>query len=212
MIASEEQARAFTADHCDSGAMRRLERLCELLADENERQNLVAKASLGSIWQRHIADSAQLLTHVPRETSGPWLDLGTGAGFPGLVIAAMRPEWDLRLVESRRKRADWLERARIELQLDRCSVIGSRLELVESFAASVISARAFAPMPRLLDLSARFSTERTLWLLPKGRSAAQELAVLPESMHKLFHVEQSCTDPGAGIIVGRLQQKVRQIQ
>src|SRR3990167_5915355 len=108
MIASEEQARAFTADHCDSGAMRRLEHLCELLADENERQNLVAKASLGSIWQRHIADSAQLLTHVPRETSGPWLDLGTGAGFPGLVIAAMRPEWDLRLVESRRKRADWL--------------------------------------------------------------------------------------------------------
>jgi 16S rRNA (guanine527-N7)-methyltransferase len=217
MIASEAQARAFTAKFGDDEAIPRLERLCELLCEENARQNLVAKASLPAIWQRHIADSAQLLSHVPRETSRslsdlPWLDLGTGAGFPGLVIAALRPEWDVRLVESRRKRAEWLERARIELRLDRCSVIGSRLELVESFPAGVISARAFAPLPRLLDLSARFSTERTLWLLPKGRSGAQELALLPESKRKLFHVERSCTDPEAGIIVGRLQKKARQNQ
>lgn len=208
MTASEEEARALVAQWTDADGLERLERLCALLCEENERQNLVSKPSLNALWQRHIADSAQLLAFAPQEMGGAWLDLGTGAGFPGLVIAALRPDWDVRLVESRRKRVEWLERARMELQLGKCSVIGARLELVESFPASVISARAFAPLPKLLDLSARFSTNATCWLLPKGRSAAQELASLPDSKRKLFHVEHSLTDPEAGIVVGRLEQKV----
>lgn len=205
MITNEQEARDFVAELSDPAALERLEKLAALLAGENERQNLVAAASLPMVWQRHFADSAQLLSHVPRETSnpGPWLDLGTGAGFPGLVIAALRPEWDVRLVESRRKRTDWLERARIELGLGNCKVVAARLEMVEAFEAGVISARAFAPLAKLLGLSTRFSTGRTLWLLPKGRSAAQELASLPESQRKMFHVEQSRTDSEAGIVVGQ---------
>jgi len=202
MIASEEEARAFVAGLGDEPAMERLEWLIRALIEENDRQNLVAKTSLGALWRRHIADSAQLLAHVPRET-GPWLDLGTGAGFPGLVIAALRPALDVRLVESRGKRVDWLERARTEMGLGNCQVIGKRLEAVESFPAGIISARAFAPLPRLFDLSARFSTPHTVWLLPKGRSAAQELNQLPRSRRSAFHVEQSLTEPGSGIIVGQ---------
>jgi len=209
MIASEAQARDFVVRLGDSAALERIDRLIGLLLQENERQNLVAKPTLPAIWQRHIADSAQLLGHIPENMPGIWLDLGTGAGFPGLVIAALRPEWDVRLVESRRKRAEWLESTRIAMGLARCSVIGSRLEAAKSFAASVISARAFAPLPRLLELSARFSTSDTIWLLPKGRSAAQELASLPESQRGMFHVEHSQTDPEAGIIVGRLEQEAR---
>mgnify|MGYP001120086249 CR=1 FL=1 len=216
MIESEEQAKAYVQDLADDAAMERLERFIALLAEENERQNLIARPSAPEVWRRHVADSAQLLAHVPREiveelagTGGVWLDLGTGAGFPGMAIAILRPEWDIRLVESRRKRIDWLERVRGELQLHRCSILGGRRELVETVPASVISARAFAPMPRLLDLSARFSTERTLWLLPKGRSAAQDLALLPESTRKLFHVEHSCTDSEAGIVVGQLHRQFR---
>ena len=209
MIADESAARAYVAEIGGKEALERLVRLTELLIAENDRQNLIAKATIPHIWLRHMADSAQLLAHVPRETKGPWLDLGTGAGFPGLIIAAIDPELDVRLVESRKKRVDWLEHARTELGLAKCTVMGSRLECVESFPASVISARAFAPLPKLLDLSARFSTPDTTWLLPKGRSAAQELAALPESKRALFHVEQSLTDPEAGMIVGRLQQKVR---
>src|SRR5690606_40167432 len=98
------------------------------------------------------------------------------------------------MVESRRKRVDWLERARLEMGLRQCQVVGSRLELVESFPAGVISARAFAPLPKLFDLSARFSTPATFWLLPKGRSAAQELDNLPRERQRMFHVEQSRTD------------------
>lgn len=188
----------------DQTARERLEALVAYLGEENARQNLVSAASLAEVWRRHIADSAQLLAHVPRETSSPWLDLGTGAGFPGLVIAALRPDCAVLMVESRARRIDWLERARADLGLERARILGARLEQVPSQETCVISARAFAPLPRLLDLSARFSTNATLWLLPKGRSAQQELHELKGWRH-MFHVEQSLTDPEAGVIVGTLQ-------
>ena len=208
MIASEQQARAWLAalPEWDAVAAERIEQLIALLVEENARQNLVAAASLPLVWQRHIADSAQLLPHVPRETSSPWIDLGTGAGFPGLVIAALRPDCEVVMVESRARRIEWLERARITLGLEYARVVGARLEQVESRPFRVISARAFAPLVRLLDLSARFSTKDTLYLLPKGRSAQQELSELKGWNH-LFHVEQSLTDPEAGVIVGQLLGK-----
>lgn len=205
MIDSEAAAQAWLAaqPEWDALAAERIDRLIALLTEENSRQNLVAAASLPVVWQRHIVDSAQLLAHVPRETSSPWLDLGTGAGFPGLVIAALRPECEVVMVESRARRVEWLERARLALGLERASVIGSRLELVPSRNFRVISARAFAPLPRLLELSARFSTKDTLYLLPKGRSAQQELLDLNRWNH-LFHAEHSLTDAEAGVIVGHL--------
>lgn len=205
MIADEEQARTWLRGlpECDASAMERLELLVTLLVEENARQNLVSTASLDTVWQRHIADSAQLLLHVPRETSS-WLDLGTGAGFPGLVIACLRPDCDVRLVESRKRRIEWLQRAIFELGLDRVTVDGRRLEDVPSRDVAAISARAFAPLDRLLALSARFSTSDTIWLLPKGRSARQELDMLRGWTH-MFHVEQSLTDEQAGVIVGTLQ-------
>ena len=190
----------------DADAIERLDRLAALLAEENQRQNLVAAASLPMVWQRHLADSAQLLPHVPRARSSPWLDLGTGAGFPGLVIAALRPECEVIMVESRARRVEWLERARIALGLEHARVVGSRLEQMETVPVQVISARAFAPLDRLVALSARFSTSDTIWLLPKGRSARQELDLIRGWQH-MFHVEQSLTDPEAGIIVGSLARK-----
>jgi 16S rRNA (guanine527-N7)-methyltransferase len=205
MIQTGNEAQAWLAalPEWDALAAERLEALVAMLAEENARQNLVAAASLPQVWQRHIADSAQLLPHVPRETSSPWLDLGTGAGFPGLVIAALRPECSVLMVESRGRRVEWLERVRIALGLEKAQVLGSRLELVETRKVCAISARAFAPLPKLLALSARFSTGDTIWLLPKGRSAQQELDELCGFEH-MFHVEQSLTDPEAGVIVGQL--------
>jgi 16S rRNA (guanine527-N7)-methyltransferase len=205
MIADEAETRVWLRQlpEFDTAAMLRLERLVELLSKENRRQNLVSAASLEEVWRRHIADSAQLLAHVPRGTS-PWLDLGTGAGFPGLVIAALRPDREVLLVETRKRRIEWLERACRELELGGVRVLGGRLEDVPSRNVAAISARAFAPLDRLLELSARFSTKDTIWLLPKGRSAQQELDMLRGWNHT-FHVEQSLTDPDGGVIVGTLQ-------
>lgn len=202
MNEGEAAARRFCAERTDDEGMARLERLATLLRDENRRQNLVSAGSLEAVWQRHFADSVQLLDYVPRETS-PWLDLGSGAGFPGLVLAIARPKTGTILVESRKRRVDWLNQAIVDLALDNCRVVGARLENVESFAAGVITARAFAPLGKLLGLSARFSTQATVWLLPKGRSAAQELSEQPPAVQEMFHVEQSRTDPGGGILIGQ---------
>ncbi len=205
MISSEAEARDWlrTLPEVGDVVMARLERLAAMLITENDRQNLVSSASLIDVWQRHIADSAQLLNFVPRETCSPWLDLGTGAGFPGLVIAALRPECTVIMVESRTLRSDWLERASTELALHNAVIARVPVERVETQPMGVISARAFAQLGRLLKLSARFSTDDTVWLLPKGRSARQELQSLHGWNH-LFHVEQSLTDEDAGIITGRL--------
>ena len=204
VLRDETSARAFVEGLTDAAGMSRLEALSAALVDENQRQNLISRPSEAQMWVRHIADSAQLLRFVPRETpSRPWLDLGTGAGFPGLVIAALRPEWKIVLVESRGRRVEWLEHMVRELDLGNCRVEGRRLELVEPFKASVISARAFAPLEKLLSLSAPFSTKATTYLLPKGRSAAQELQAMPRKIRGMFHVEQSLTDEEAGIIVSK---------
>lgn len=208
MIESEAAAREYCQGLTDPAGMARLDRFAEMLAEENERQNLISAGSLKMLWQRHFADSAQLLEHVPRET-GCWLDLGTGAGFPGLVIALMRPDIEMALVESRRRRVDWLQRIVDDAALARCTVLGAKLEDVETFPAAVISARAFAPLSRLLRLSARFSTPDSIWLLPKGRSAAQELSDQPDWVQAMFHVEQSRTDPDAGILLGRGAAEIR---
>lgn len=207
MMNTEDEAQAWLRDTlgADANAMARLSHLVDLLLDENERQNLVARGTLPHVWQRHIVDSAQLL-HVSRETlgGGDWLDLGTGAGFPGLVIAALQPDRPVILVDSRRLRTEWLQRAAGALELPNVRVALSRVEDLPSGAHAVISARAFAPLDKLVTLSARFSTPDTIWLLPKGAGAQHELEMLPESWRHVFHVEQSLTDPNAGIIVGRL--------
>lgn len=205
MISNELEARAWleTLPEWDKMARERMEMLVALLCEEAVRQNLVSAMSLSQVWQRHVVDSAQLLLDVPRETSGNWLDLGTGAGFPGLVIGILRPELALTMVESRPLRTDWLERARVALALERATVVTAKLETVPTRPFRVISARAFAPLPKLLDLSARFSTSDSLWRLPKGRSAQQELDQLSGWRH-MFHVKPSLTDPEAGVIVGTL--------
>lgn len=208
MITNEDEARTFSASLCDAAAMARLEQFIGLLEAENRQQNLISTASLLSVWQRHIADSLQLLLHVPHET-GPWIDLGSGAGMPGLVLAIARPDVTFHLVESRKKRVVWLESVAQHFDLTNCHVHGSRLESVETAPMGVICARAFAPLEKLLTLSARFSTQQTRWLLPKGRSAGQELSEQPESIRAMFHVEQSRTDPQAGIVIGQGRPALR---
>lgn len=183
-----------------------LEIFVQFLRQEMVQQNLISVSTYDSIWSRHIVDSAQLLTLLPEHagTSGGWIDLGSGAGFPGLVIAIIS-DWNVTLVESRARRIDYLQRAISVLDLEsRVVVEGKPLERVQTAPFSVISARAFAPLPRLLDLAARFSTDKTSWLLPKGRNAAKELAEIESVWQGDFKVAPSITDADAGILVGHL--------
>lgn len=177
--------------------MARLDSFATLLREENDRQNLVSGSTLDTLWSRHILDSAQLVP-LAAGHAGPWLDLGSGAGFPGLVVAVLRSP--VTLVEARRLRVDFLQRAAVVLGVT-AEIVGAPVERLHPRPYSVISARAFAPLPRLLDLAAPFSTEKTLWLLPKGRNAQSELEAVAGAWQGDFRLEPSLTDADAGIIV-----------
>ena len=178
----------------------RLDAFVELLRRENERQNLVSKASLDSVWERHILDSAQLIRFAPPEARS-WLDLGTGAGFPGLMVPLFHRA-DLVLVEARRLRADFLRTAASMLGIaQKVEILCSKLEAVPTRTFDVISARAFAPLPKLLALAERFSKPGTVWILPKGRNAKSELDAARSSWQGDFRLEPSLTDADAQIVV-----------
>lgn len=202
---TEDEALAWLSDRHDVSreTLERLDAFRRRVIDENDRQNLVSAASIDQFWVRHIIDSVQLIDLIDAtDGQGEWLDLGAGAGFPGMVVAMLRPG-PVTLVESRRKRFEFLIDAVETLGLSNVRVEGQRLERVESRPCGVISARAFAPLPKLLNLAHRFSTEKTLWLLPKGRSAKEELESVRQTWQGVFHVKQSITDPDAAILVAR---------
>lgn len=203
ILDSEDAARAWVGDAFGPTPEQweQLERFVDLLIAENAQQNLIAASTIPTMWVRHIADSAQLLALDRRDGDGLWIDLGSGAGLPGLVIAILstRP---ILLVESRKRRCDFLRSVAGDLGLTHVEVVEAPLERIETRPAAAISARAFAPLDKLLDLSARFSTESTHWLLPKGRNAVKELALLPQPWQRMFHVEQSRTDADSQILVG----------
>ena len=195
----EAEARAWVEREFDvpRETMQALDRFAALLRVENESQNLVSRGTLDQLWLRHIADSAQLLRFAPEGAS--WVDLGTGAGFPGLVIAALH-DGPVTLVEERRLRVEFLRRA-AELMGLRIEILHARVERAPARPFDVISARAFAPLEKLLSLGTAFSTQKSLWLLPKGRNAETELAALDPSWQGDFRLEPSVTDAEAQIIV-----------
>jgi len=195
---TEEEARA--ALDVPRETLARLEEFVAFLSSENERQNLVSRGSLSEIWSRHILDSAQLIDHAP-QTAGSWLDIGSGAGFPGLITALLFQGRTI-LVEPRKLRVDFLNAAAKILGVeDRTTIIPTKLEAYESAIFDVISARAFAPLPQLFDAAERFAAPETQWVLPKGRKAKSELEAAESLWQGDFRVEPSRTDPEAWIIV-----------
>lgn len=201
MIGSEEEAKAFIADGWGNAAVADCGLLVEALREENERQNLVSRGSLDQVWVRHIADSAQLLHHAPAACRS-WIDIGTGAGLPGLVIGILQRDLALTLVEPRRLRVAWLERMREVLKLN-CDIEMAKAETLPPASHDVISARAVADLAALLRMSEELGDRNSRWLFAKGRNAEAELQALPEKLARryVFHVKHSLTAADANIIV-----------
>jgi len=170
-----------------------------LLSVENARHNLVSASSLDDFWDRHVADSAQLIHFAPADAKS-WVDLGSGAGFPGLIVALLLRRTKVTLVESRRLRIEFLRQAAQLLSVD-VEIIGADVNKVTSQSFDVISARAFAPLDKLLAAGVRFSTPTTIWILPKGKNAKSELEAASASWQGDFRLEPSRTDDEAQIIV-----------
>jgi 16S rRNA (guanine527-N7)-methyltransferase len=175
----------------------RLELYAARLRTESARQNLVSAASLHQLWNRHILDSAQLVRFEPH-TGASWVDIGSGAGLPGVVLACL-VDGPLTLVEPRRLRAEFLRSVVEELGLD-ATVESGKVERVTG-RFDVITGRAVASRSRFLHLCDHLSTGNTVWVLPKGRGAQSELEEARRSWQGVFHVEQSITEADAKIVV-----------
>lgn len=156
----------------------KLQTYAEMLADWQTRMNLVGPATLPDVWERHFADSAQLLSlATPGAT---WLDLGAGAGFPGLVIAIMDAGARLTLVESIAKKCRFLQAVADELGLsDRVSIANCRIEALErkppKQRPQYVTARALASLAQLFDWGLPHAGPHSIWLLPKGARHAEEI-------------------------------------
>ena len=197
---SEVEARQWVRERFGVPRETALARFCDMVVTESQKQNLIAASTLESIWSRHVLDSAQLVNHADR--NGAWLDIGTGAGFPGVVVALLtdRP---VTLCEPRNRRASFLAESVEALGLTpRVAVIPSKVQAISGTYA-VISARAVSTLPDLFSAACHCATPDTVWLLPKGKSAREEVASARKAWHGSFHVERSVTDRDALIVVAR---------
>ncbi|HEX4761508.1 MAG TPA: 16S rRNA (guanine(527)-N(7))-methyltransferase RsmG [Sphingomicrobium sp.] len=176
---------------------RKLEAYVALLKAENERQNLVSDSTLENVWDRHILDSAQLVPCEPYPGAS-WVDIGSGAGLPGIVVACL-VDGPVTLIEPRALRARFLERVVAELSLN-VFVVQARAEKVRGHF-DVITGRAVAPLDRFLRISRHLSTGKTIWTLLKGKNAQSELAAARRSWQGAFHVQRSVTDEDSWIVV-----------
>jgi 16S rRNA (guanine527-N7)-methyltransferase len=182
----------------------KLTRYADLLAHWQKSTNLVAASTLPSLWSRHFADSCQLLTLA--QNARLWLDLGSGAGFPGLVVAILeagRPVFRMHLVESNRKKCAFLAEvarateAPVEIHAMR---IEDLAESADRFGPDVVSARALAPLPRLFELASPFFGPGTRGLFLKGEEAEAEIEGARDSWEFAARLHPSLTSAKSHIV------------
>ncbi|MDR3439596.1 16S rRNA (guanine(527)-N(7))-methyltransferase RsmG [Telmatospirillum sp.] len=183
----------------DSECLDRLIAYAELLVKWQARINLVGPGTIPDLWRRHILDSAQLFPYLP---DGPVLDLGSGAGFPGLVLAILRGGKDavpVHLAESDGRKGAFLREA-IRVTGASAVVHTARIESLTAFPVGAITARALAPLGDLLKMAEKFLQPSVHCLFLKGRSGDEELTQAAKDWMMTIERISSLTDP-SGVIL-----------
>ena len=202
VVAEGQRAALLSAYGVSRETMERLDVYVSLLAEWQQRTNLVGRGTLDAVWSRHILDSLQLLDHAPPGPSH-WADLGTGAGFPGLVLAIAGGEAvrSVDLVESNGKKVAFLRRviartnAPAKVHDGRIEAVVPRLQGID-----IVTARALAPLGQILEWSAPLLTTGAMGLFPKGRDAETELTEAARQWTFAHQKHPSRTDPEAAIL------------
>ena len=197
---TEEEARSWISARYGKERLAKIGQFVGLLIAENHYQNLISKASEPQIWIRHVLDSAQIARFA--EDAGSWLDVGSGPGLPGIVLACLS-ERPILMVEPRRRRVEFLQHAIEALELGHASVRQAEIQRLRGERFDVVTARAYAPLSQIFQSTVQLTTPSTIWVLPKGQSAERELDEARQAWQGVFHVERSLTDDDARIIVAR---------
>lgn len=187
----------------------KLEIYSALLEKWTKTINLVSKNTIEGLWQRHIRDSAQVFDLSPVRR-GHWVDLGSGGGLPGAVVAILAaeaaPELRVTCVESDQRKSVFLGVVSRETGVP-FDVVASRIEACEPLKADVISARALAPLPKLLEYAVRHLATDGVALFQKGAQHAKEREEAEKIWRFDCQMTKSCTDPNAVIYkVGALRR------
>ena len=195
---SESDAKAQVRERVSASAFQTLETFVGAVEAWATTTNLVARADQGRLWARHVLDSIQL---PPLAPPGPkqWVDLGAGAGFPGFIVAIIDEDADVTLVESNRKKAAFLTQAAAKTGVA-ITVKPVRAEALPPNAADVVSARALAPLPRLLTLAEPLFGPSTLGLFMKGREGQAEVAEARKTFDFTVTHHNSDTAPDASVV------------
>jgi len=181
------------------GTLQHLETYAALLVKWQAKINLVGPATLPDLWRRHFLDSAQLLPLLPAG-SGTLADLGSGAGFPGLVLAIMT-DWRVHLVDSDQRKCAFLRQVALDCGvLDRVTIHAKRIEQVTGIAADVVTARACAPLDELLGLAAPHLGENGTALFLKGAQAEEELTQAERRWTMRLERRASLSDAAGSIL------------
>jgi 16S rRNA (guanine527-N7)-methyltransferase len=197
-----DDSRAFSAEvDVSRETLDRLIAYHDLLHKWGARINLVARGTLDDAWTRHFLDSAQLLGLAPPDAR-LWCDLGSGAGFPGLVIAIIaaetRPALRVRLIESDQRKSEFLRTALRTTGIS-ADVVAERIESAAPCGADVLSARALAPLPDLLVMAERHLAPGGICLFPKGARHADEVATALETFN--LDCEECPSKTGADSVI-----------
>ena len=175
----------------------RLEAHMALVEKWQSRVNLVSRSSVGDMWMRHVLDSAQLAAFIP-PGDARIMDVGSGAGFPGVVLGIMR-DVKLELVESDGRKAAFLEAAVKEFGLN-ATIHNARVEAMAPTGADIITARALAPMPRLLKFLDAHLKPGVRCLLHKGERVHEDLAKVGNPRNLSFNLHPSLTNPNSFVV------------
>lgn len=177
----------------------RLQAYWGLLEKWQKSINLVGPSTLGDPWRRHLLDSAQLAPLVPRGTHR-LIDMGSGAGFPGMVLAIMGVAEHVTLIDSDQRKSVFLREA-ARITGTRLTVQVGRLERIDVQKADVITARALAPLDKLVQYAQRLVAENNTVLFLKGQDIENELTRLPNNMYRTARTCSSLTDKSGSILV-----------
>ena len=184
--------------------MTRLEVFVAMLTKWNSAINLVSKSTLDDVWFRHVADSVQVFQHGSNARN--WVDLGSGGGFPGAVVAILAaelaPDMKVTMVESDQRKAAFLRQSAQTLGLP-THIIASRIEAIDPMGADVVSARALAPLPQLCAFSKHHLAQNGTAIFLKGKGAAAEIAQARVDWSFDLESFPSTTDPSSVVLVLR---------
>ena len=185
--------------------LQKLERYAGCLAEWTQKFNLVSASTLPHVWSRHFLDCAQLVKSIPVKATTV-ADMGSGAGFPGLVLSIMGIK-TVHLIEATGKKANFLRAVIDELKLD-AVVHQDRVENIKDLKADVITARALSPLPELFKLAQRLAREDTLCLFLKGQNAEAELTESAKYWtYECDRVQSISDSSGSVLIIRDLQYK-----